>query len=186
MLVSFGVHNALAGGTSVFECLCKCMALCMRVCLCCLPAGQAAVGSGYIGQDGVSVCRVLSSLYSNGRLCCFTCCGGWSGVSISPCTSPSLSKTRTQVQPIRITWVSPYVFRPSFRGLEQQACLRGTKAATHQWTFELPIVFALSKYDGKVSYPTVAHYRALKIHTEKITQLVGCCAHCKCCHMLLS
>lgn len=46
MLVSFGVHNALAGGTSVFECLCKCMALCMRVCLCCLPAGQAAVGTG--------------------------------------------------------------------------------------------------------------------------------------------
>lgn len=80
VLVSFGVHNALAGGTSVFECLCKCMALCIRVCLCCLPAGQAAVGTGYIGQDGVSVCRVLSSLYSNGRLCCFTCCGGWSGV----------------------------------------------------------------------------------------------------------
>lgn len=85
--VSSGVQNALALGTSVFERMCKygCGIVCACVCLRCLPVGWA-VG----GQDGNAVCRLLSSLYSNDRPCCFTCCGERSAVELSPCTSPSL------------------------------------------------------------------------------------------------
>lgn len=74
------------------------------VCLCCLPAGWGGSGLG-----GDAMCGLLSSLYSNDRPCCFTCCGGRSvDLSLHP-----LSKTRTQVLPVEITWVSPYVLRPS-------------------------------------------------------------------------
>lgn len=64
-----------------------------------------------------NVCTLLSSLYSNDRPCCFTCCGGRS----APCDP--LSKTRTQVLPVAITCFSPYVLRPL---TEQQLRLRGT------------------------------------------------------------
>lgn len=40
---------------------------------------------------------------------------------------PSLSKTRTQVLPVGITWVSPYVCRPSTLRLERQAGTTGTR-----------------------------------------------------------
>jgi len=47
-------------------------------------------------------------------------------LSSSLLASLPLPKTRTQVLTVGITWVSPYVFRPSTHGLEQQTCLRGT------------------------------------------------------------
>ena len=63
------------------------------------------------------VCGLISSLYSNDRLCCFTCCG-----RRSPRTSPPPSEARTQaLLPVGITWVSPYVWRPSTHRLEQQS-----------------------------------------------------------------
>lgn len=55
------------------------------------------------------VCALLSSLYSNDRPCCFTCCVGQSvALSLHP-----RSKTSTRVPPVQITWVSPYLLRPS-------------------------------------------------------------------------
>lgn len=61
----------------------------------------------YIAMTG----HVVSPVVAGGQQC-------------SPLLAPlPLSKTRTQVLPVGITWVSPYVFRPS---CEERACLRGT------------------------------------------------------------
>lgn len=46
---SFCAHNVLAGGTSVLKRLRECGIVCTHVSLCCLPAGQAVVGTGDIG-----------------------------------------------------------------------------------------------------------------------------------------
>lgn len=77
---------ALARGTSVFKRMCKCG--CGIVCACVSVLFTSWLDGS--GQGGDAVCRLLSSLYSNDRPCCFTCCGGPSAVELSPCTSPSL------------------------------------------------------------------------------------------------
>lgn len=109
--VSSGVQNALASGTSVSERMCECG--CGIVWSCVSVLFTSWLGGD--GQGGVAVYRLLSSLYSNDRPCCFTCCGGQPAVQLSPS-----SKTRTQALPVGITWVSPYVFRPSTQRLKQQ------------------------------------------------------------------
>lgn len=81
--VSLGVQNALAHGTSVFECKCECVCVVYQLV-------RRRWVQGDISQGGAAVCRLLSSLYSNDRPCCFTCCGRRSAAKLSPCTSPSL------------------------------------------------------------------------------------------------
>ena len=82
MCVSFGVNSVPAPGTSVLDRMCECgcglVYACVR--LCCLSAGQAAVGTRHIRQDGVVACTRLSSLYSNDKPCCFTCHDGRSAM----------------------------------------------------------------------------------------------------------
>lgn len=73
----------LVGQVSLSACASAAVALC--VCACVFTSW---LGGG--GQGGDAVCRLLSSLYSNDRPCCFTCCGGRSAVQLSPCSSPSL------------------------------------------------------------------------------------------------
>lgn len=87
MRVSFGVQNALAGGTSVMTSACASAA----VALCVSVLFTSWLGGSGLGGD--AMCGLLSSLYSNDRPCCFTCCGGRSvALSLHP-----LSKTRTQM-----------------------------------------------------------------------------------------
>lgn len=118
---------------------CKCMCLLCRTPLlmgqvshsACASAAVALCASvlftswlGGSGQGGDAMCGLLSSLYRNDRPCCFTCCDERS-VALS---LHRLSKTRTQVLPIKITWVSPYVLRPSTK---QQTCPRGITGTTN-------------------------------------------------------
>ena len=106
------------------RCVCVCVcSVCLSVCRMPLLVGQvslnacaSAAGATYVcvcvlftswlggsGQGSDAMCRVLSSLYSNDRPCCFTCCAGRSvALSLHP-----LSKTRTQVLPAEITWIRP-------------------------------------------------------------------------------
>lgn len=107
----------LVGQVSLSACASAAAALCVHVCLCCLPAGWVVVARvamwcvdyflPYIAMTG----HVVSPVVARGQQC-------------SSLLAPHpLSKTRTRVLPVGITWVSPYVFRPS---TEQQACPRGT------------------------------------------------------------
>lgn len=91
--VSFGVQNALASGTSVFERMCECG--CGIVC--CLPAGWAAVARvamqcvgcflPYIAMTG----HVVSPVVAGGQQC---------NSLLAPLP---LSKTRTQLLLVEIT-----------------------------------------------------------------------------------
>lgn len=129
MHVSF-VQYALANGTSVTESACASAA----AAFCASVLFTSWLGGS--GQGGDAMCRLLSSLYRNDRPCCFTCRGGRS-VALS---LHRLSITRTQVLPVKITWVSPYVLRPS-----TTACLRGITGTTNWWT-ELFVVLYMNSY----------------------------------------
>lgn len=112
---------------SLSACASAAVALCVHE-LCCLPAGWAAVAGvamrcvdyflPYIAMTG----HVVSPVVAGGQQC-------------SSLHAPlPLSKTRTQVLPVGITWVSPYVFRSLTHWLEQQSCLSGTTGKLDYWT----------------------------------------------------
>lgn len=118
---------------SLSACASAAVALCVHE-LCCLPAGWAAVAGvamrcvdyflPYIAMTG----HVVSPVVAGGQQC-------------SSLHAPlPLSKTRTQVLPVGITWVSPYVFRSLTHWLEQQSCLSGTTGKLDYWTNKLYIV----------------------------------------------
>lgn len=78
----------LPGQVSLSACASAAVALCV--------SALFTSWSGGSGPSGDAARGLLSSLYSNDRPCCFTCCGGWSvALSLHP-----LAKTRTQVLPV--------------------------------------------------------------------------------------
>lgn len=108
----------LAGQVSLGACASAAAALCVSVLFTSWPGGS--------GPGGDAMRALLSSLYSNDRPCCFTCCVERSvALSLQP-----LSKTRTQVLPVQITWVSPCLLWPSTDQMNCQEHYLGYKSIT--------------------------------------------------------